>query len=203
MPTPSASPLLCFTDVELDHVEEDLALGLENRVRDQEEIRLVTHHVFSGLQKKGHTIARIRAMLKRLVMQGVLEASPHAHPFYQFNYATTLTQWNNYRLAKRSNGAGDAEFMRYPVGESKMGSLQIQRSDGRLAKRKRGRPQGGPGAERDYKLYLDWKAAERATGIRKRDFLRARGLSESDLKAIERGRARDKRSRPGQKGAAE
>jgi hypothetical protein len=52
---------------------------------------------------------------------------------------------------------------------------------------KRGRPPSKTRAE-DGKLYLDWKAANRETGITKKEFLRGRGLPESDLAAIERGR---------------
>jgi hypothetical protein len=62
--------------------------------------------------------------------------------------------------------------------------------------RKRGRPPGGASAVEDLRLFDDWKAAQRATGITKAEFLRERGLSKDYLRAMERGRARARR-RPG------
>src|SRR4029077_17743033 len=56
-----------------------------------------------------------------------------------------------------------------------------------------GRPRGSNSAAVDLKLYVDWKAANRATGITKREFLQERGLPMSQLAAIERGRAQTKR----------
>jgi hypothetical protein len=61
-----------------------------------------------------------------------------------------------------------------------------------------GRPRGSKSAADDLKLYLDWKEANRARGITKREFLQERGLPMSQLAAIERGRAQAKR-RAGQK----
>src|SRR5262245_41875469 len=66
-------------------------------------------------------------------------------------------------------------------------------------RRKRGRPAGSPTAESDFRLYQDWKAAQRATHITKSAFLRERGRPASDLAAIERGRAQEKRKRSGRK----
>jgi hypothetical protein len=66
--------------------------------------------------------------------------------------------------------------------------------------RSRGRPAGSDTADRDLQLYKAWKTAHQATGITKAEFLREKGLPESDLSAIERGRARAKpRRRPGRK----
>jgi hypothetical protein len=55
-------------------------------------------------------------------------------------------------------------------------------------KPKRGRPAGGKTSKRDRKLYLDWKTAYESNRITKAEFLRVKGLPESDLAAIERGR---------------
>jgi hypothetical protein len=67
-------------------------------------------------------------------------------------------------------------------------------------KRSRGRPAGSATTERDLQLYRDWKTAHQATGITKSEFLREKGLPESDLSAIERGRAQARRKRrPGRK----
>jgi hypothetical protein len=67
-------------------------------------------------------------------------------------------------------------------------------------KRKRGRPAGGKTQARDRPLYLDWKAANRRTGITKAEFLRERGLPASDLAAIERGRKQaEEKNPPGKK----
>ena len=62
----------------------------------------------------------------------------------------------------------------------------------RRDKPKRGRPAGRTDTQ-DHKLYLDWKAAYEETGMSKREFLRARGLPESDFYAIERGRKQERR----------
>jgi hypothetical protein len=53
----------------------------------------------------------------------------------------------------------------------------------------RGRPVGSPTADRDNQLFADYKAAHRETGITKADFLKERGRPQSDLAAIDRGRA--------------
>jgi len=67
------------------------------------------------------------------------------------------------------------------------------------AKRRRGRPKGSNTAKRDLRLYRDWKAANAATGITKAEFLQERGLPESELSAIERGRKQaDSKRKPGQ-----
>jgi hypothetical protein len=63
---------------------------------------------------------------------------------------------------------------------------------------KRGRPPGSASMERDRKLYQEWKTANSISGITKADFLRKQGLTESDLAAIERGRAQLKRNPSGQ-----
>jgi hypothetical protein len=56
------------------------------------------------------------------------------------------------------------------------------------------RPRGRPRASNsELQLYFDWKAANRATGITKPEFLRERGLPKNMLAAIERGRAQAKR----------
>jgi hypothetical protein len=61
-------------------------------------------------------------------------------------------------------------------------------------RRRRGRPRGSATAASDLKRYQDWKDANSATGITKKEFVRERGLSEKDdLDAIERGRALAKR----------
>jgi hypothetical protein len=66
-------------------------------------------------------------------------------------------------------------------------------------RRPRGRPPGSDSAADDLKLYLDWKAAQQATGSTKAEFVRERGLPESAVAAIERGRAHEKRQSAGQK----
>ena len=67
-------------------------------------------------------------------------------------------------------------------------------------KRGRGRQKGSKTEDRDRKLFLDWKAANHATRITKSDFLRERGLPDTDLAAIERGRKRvTNESKPGNK----
>jgi hypothetical protein len=68
----------------------------------------------------------------------------------------------------------------------------------RQESRQPGRPPGGRTAVEDLKLFDDWKAAQRATGITKAEFLKERGLSKDYLRAMECGRARAKR-RSGQK----
>jgi hypothetical protein len=65
-------------------------------------------------------------------------------------------------------------------------------------RRPRGRPRGSDSAAYDRKLFEDWTEAKATTGMTKPEFLRARGLPEKELAAIERGRAQAKR-RPGQK----
>jgi hypothetical protein len=85
------------------------------------------------------------------------------------------------------------------------GTILDKHEDGPAAgrksvKRKRGRPAGGKTKEKDSKLYSDWKAARRETGLTKAEFLRERGLPESDLAAIERGRKqRNDTKEPGKK----
>jgi hypothetical protein len=69
-----------------------------------------------------------------------------------------------------------------------MPEAQASKRTSKRKKGERGRPLGGKTAKRDRKLYLDWKAAHRSTGISKAEFLRERGLLETDLSAIERGR---------------
>jgi len=61
----------------------------------------------------------------------------------------------------------------------------------------RGRPVGSPTADRDNQLFADYKAARRDTRITKAEFLKERGLPESDLAAIERGRANARRRKAG------
>lgn len=68
-------------------------------------------------------------------------------------------------------------------------------SESGSGRRPRGRPRGSDSAANDLKLYLDWKAANRTTGITKSEFLRERGLLATDIDAIERGRAHEKRMR--------
>jgi hypothetical protein len=60
-------------------------------------------------------------------------------------------------------------------------------------KRRRGRPLNTKGEA--LKLYRDWKAAHQKTGISKPEFLRGRGLPETDLLTLERGRTADYRRR--------
>jgi hypothetical protein len=67
-------------------------------------------------------------------------------------------------------------------------------SDSGKKRGRRGRPPGSKSAARDRKLFEDFRAAKRATGITKSEFLRERGLPQSDLAAIERGRAQVKRA---------
>jgi hypothetical protein len=62
----------------------------------------------------------------------------------------------------------------------------------------RGRPRGSHTAEKDLKLFLDWKAAHQTTRITKQEFLRKRGLAAHEMAAIERGRAHARRKRLGQ-----
>jgi len=65
-------------------------------------------------------------------------------------------------------------------------------------RRRRGRPRGSSTAANDRKLFEDWRDANATTGITKAEFVRERGRPETDVAAIERGRAQAKR-RPGQK----
>jgi hypothetical protein len=66
---------------------------------------------------------------------------------------------------------------------------QARARQGKGAKSKRGRkPKTDKAKARDVKLYRDWKAAHGTTGISKAEFLHERGLPETDLAAIERGR---------------
>jgi hypothetical protein len=75
-----------------------------------------------------------------------------------------------------------------------------QNAGRRSATRRRGRPAGSKTQEQDSKLYSDWKAAQRENGISKAQFLHERGLPESCLDAIERGRKRAKtKNRSGNK----
>jgi hypothetical protein len=65
--------------------------------------------------------------------------------------------------------------------------------EGVKPKRRRGRPSSTKGQA--LKLYRDWKAAHQKTGISKPEFLRGRGLPETDLLTLERGRTADYRRR--------
>jgi hypothetical protein len=83
------------------------------------------------------------------------------------------------------------------AGQGAGGGSSVGIGGSRERCRQRGRPAGSPTAEADRRLYEDWKAAQVATGITKREFLRERSLPLSRLAAIERGRAQQKRERPG------
>jgi hypothetical protein len=75
-----------------------------------------------------------------------------------------------------------------------------QNAGRKSAKPRRGRPAGSKTQELDSKLYLDWQAAQRENGITKAQFLHERGLPDSYLAAIERGRKRAKtKNRSGNK----
>ena len=55
--------------------------------------------------------------------------------------------------------------------------------------RGKGRPKGGGTPQTDLKLYQDWQAAKRTTGISKQEFVRERGLDpEEGFASLERGR---------------
>jgi hypothetical protein len=74
-----------------------------------------------------------------------------------------------------------------------LGNVFHQHGDSRdpgrkSAKPRKGRPAGSKTRAHDLKLYSNWKAARRETGVTKAEFLRERGLPESDFAAIERGR---------------
>jgi hypothetical protein len=62
-------------------------------------------------------------------------------------------------------------------------------------KRRRGRKPGAKTADADTRLYRDWKAAHDTTGITKAEFIRERGLPDTDLSSLERGRGNVKRKR--------
>ena len=66
-------------------------------------------------------------------------------------------------------------------------------AEGGKVKRRRGRKPGSRTAAADTRLYRDWKAAHDTTGITKGEFIRERGLPDSALASIERGRANVKR----------
>ncbi|MSQ94781.1 MAG: hypothetical protein EXR98_09530 [Gemmataceae bacterium] len=90
-----------------------------------------------------------------------------------------------------------------PAGKSGNGPAEVtgkreETEKNGKGRRPRGRPRGSDSAAKDLKLYLDWKAANRATKITKAEFVRERGLPATAVDAIERGRAQDKR-RSGQK----
>jgi hypothetical protein len=89
-----------------------------------------------------------------------------------------------------------AEALQARAGNSgKNASAPNKRS---CKRRPRGRPAGSKTKEQDGKLYSSWKAAYSKNRITKREFLREKGLPESDLAAIERGRKqRQKNESPG------
>jgi hypothetical protein len=71
-----------------------------------------------------------------------------------------------------------------------------RRAGSTSGKRKRGRPAGSQTKTHDSKLYGDWKAAHRETGMTKKEFLRERSLPPSELAAIERGRKQSQEKKP-------
>jgi hypothetical protein len=79
----------------------------------------------------------------------------------------------------------------------------LEGMDGRKAttsnarRKARGRPVGSPTADHDNQLFADYMAARRDTRITKTEFLKERGLPESDLAAIERGRGNARRRQAG------
>jgi hypothetical protein len=70
------------------------------------------------------------------------------------------------------------------------------RAGGTRGKRKRGRPSGSRTKAHDCKIYEDWKAARRESGITKSEFVHEKGLPESELAAIERGRKHSQKKKP-------
>lgn len=68
-------------------------------------------------------------------------------------------------------------------------------TEGDKPKQRRGRPKGGATKGQALKLFREWKAANNTTSISKLEFLRERGLPESDLDTLERGRKQDYRRR--------
>lgn len=82
-------------------------------------------------------------------------------------------------------------------GARPAGERGEENGEGGQRRRRPGRPLGSPTGANDLQLYLDWKAAQRETGVTKAEFLRARNLPQLDLAAIERGRAQEKRRGPG------
>jgi hypothetical protein len=100
------------------------------------------------------------------------------------------------RLARSEADACFNRIQRY------VNPCQLVQRAGKNAKQQpgvRGRPPGSPTAQTDNKLFADWKAAHASTGTSKAQFLRERGLPETDLYAIERGRANHRRQQAGRK----
>jgi hypothetical protein len=93
-----------------------------------------------------------------------------------------------------SAASGDQDASLDTTSEKKGGDDYRTGSSG--GKRKRGRPAGSKTKTHDCKLFRDWNAAHRETRMTKKEFLRERGLPQSELAAIERGRKQSQAKKP-------
>src|SRR4051794_40670161 len=92
-------------------------------------------------------------------------------------------------LAKRLATENRNTALQPEIPDQSTGNVSaVTNSDG--GKKKRGRPPGSPtnNTASDIRLYENFKAAKRETGVTKKDFLRGKGLDDSNLSAMERGR---------------
>jgi hypothetical protein len=121
---------------------------------------------------------------------------------YNFLLVTsTLALWAWWRNQASAPDGTCSEERREAGGHGAASDQRGGEQGGRMkGKRRRGRKQGSKTSDTDTRLYHDWKAAYQATGITKAEFLRERGLPQTALAAIERGRANVKRqNNPGRK----
>jgi hypothetical protein len=162
-----------FTDTDLDHVEDDLVLLLEDCPWTSEGEYLRPSFLRRGLHQRGHTWARIDAVLRRLIERGVFELRDHANEHLvelEFHkYFTTRERWFAYVVQRRGR-----DGQRRP---------------------KRSRPGRPPdtNAQADQRLHDTWKSGRYASY---EELARALGLTGREVElAVDRHRKRCQRKK--------
>jgi hypothetical protein len=110
MATTDAPSPFTFTSAELGPVEDDLVRIMEGLSWTSEEVYLRPSAIRLGLEQRGHTAARVRATISRLVERGVLEVRERdrsdEHMFYvdvePEKYFTTATRWRAFLHERKS-----------------------------------------------------------------------------------------------------
>jgi hypothetical protein len=151
-----------FTEAELDRVEDDLVLMLENCSWRFEEVCLRPSSLRATLVKRGHTRARIKATLDRLIERGVFEMRQHALPgvleIEIDKYFTTRGRWFPYVAERRRKSESEARLVNFEGDQpnvSCLGNAVTERKEEKKGKRGRGRPRDTD-VKADRRVYDMW-----------------------------------------------
>jgi hypothetical protein len=158
-----------FTEAELDRVEDDLILALENYSWRSEDIYLRPSSLRASLVKCGHTRARIKATIDRLIERGVFEVRPHVLAGVidiELNkYFTTRGRWFAYVAERRRKSESETRLVnseRDQPNLSRLGNAVAERKEETRGKRGRGRPRDTD-VKADQRVYDMWSSGRYRT----------------------------------------